>query len=325
MPPARYAQRVDHLARMFGILALHPDGLAIADLARELGTSSDELRTDLVVFMNRELPVELDWALVADLGLEFLGAQGEQTESRAAERVRLTSQAPLSELGVALLSAAQLGPLVRAATDLLAVEPGNATLREALDRLTHTLMAGVEASQPYGGEVAAVLRQAAGEHRAVRIEYWRAWRPGVTTRVIEPYRVVSTRRGFEVDAGPLDADGSPRTFLVSGIRAVQVLDETFVPPLDVAARVAASRTTTPVRLVVPRDLAWAVDRFAESVTVTRADEDLEVVADMLPPVAERVGLLLTVAGPDAFVVAPEGLADAGARTARRLLEHHGLL
>jgi proteasome accessory factor C len=325
MPAARYAQRVEHLARMFGILLLHPAGLAIDDLARELGTSAAELRADLVVFMNRELPVELDWALVGDLGLEFLGAQGEQTESRDAARVRLTSDAPLAELGVAMLSAQQLGPLVRAAADLLAVEPDNEALRGALDRLTRTLMAGVEASQPYGATVAATLRRAVEEHRRVRIEYARAWRPGVSTRVVEPYRVVSTRRGFEVDAGPLDDTGALRTFLVSGIRSCEVLVETFVPPSDVAERIAESRSTTPVRLVVPRDLAWVVDRLAESVTVTRADEDLEVLADVLPPVADRVGLLLAVAGPDAFVVEPTELADVGATTAHRLLEHHGLV
>jgi proteasome accessory factor C len=324
MPAARYAQRVEHLARMFGILQHHPDGLTLADLAAELGADVDELREDLVVFMNRDLPVELDWALVDGVGLEFVGAHGEQTESRDASRVRLTSAAPLAELGLAYLRADVLGPLVRAATDLLAVEPGNAALGSALERLTATLMAGVDTTHPYGGQAAAALRRAAQAHHKVRVEYWRAWQPGVSSRVIEPYRVVSTRRGFEVDAGPLDQAGALRTFLVSGIRSWQVLDETFEPPADVAARIAASRATTPVRLVVPRELSWVVDRFAERVTVTRADDDLELVADMLPPVADRVGLLLAVAGPNAFVVGPADLTDAGARTARRLLTHHGL-
>jgi proteasome accessory factor C len=76
--------------------------------------------------------------------------------------------------------------------------------------------------------------------------------------------------------------------------------------------------------VVPRELFWAVERFAERVSVSRADEDLEVVADVLPPLADRVGLVLVVAGPDAFVVEPADLADAGAQTARRLLAHHRL-
>jgi proteasome accessory factor C len=105
---------------------------------------------------------------------------------------------------------------------------------------------------------------------------------------------------------------------------VQVLDATFEPPPDVQQRIQAARATLPVRLVVPRERAWVVDRFAESVRVTQADDDLELVADVLPPVVERVGLMLTLAGPQAFVVEPADLHDAGARTARLLLDHHSL-
>jgi len=136
--------------------------------------------------------------------------------------------------------------------------------------------------------------------------------------------VVSTRRGFEVDAGPPDSEGDIRTFLVSGIRGIDVLEDTFERPADVDALVERSRRTTRVHVVVPRDLLWVVSRFAERTTVVRADDDLAVEAEVLPPVADRVGLMLTIAGPDAFVVSPASLADAGARTAARLLEHHGL-
>jgi proteasome accessory factor C len=321
---AGYARRVDRLARVFGILLHHPDGLRLSDLATELGVTVADVRADLVVFMNRDLPVHLAWALVRDVGLELLGPDGEEAESRDAVRVRLTSNAPLAELGLEYLSADVLGPVYRAAVDLLAVEPENTDLRDALDRLTATLMEGVDAGETYGGPVAAQLRQAVRERRRVRLVYARAWRPGVTDRVIEPYRVVGTRRGFEVDAGPPDADGSLRTFLVSGVRELQLLDETFEVPADVDELIAAARQVVPVRLVVPRDRSWVVERFAESVTVTAADDDLEVLADVLPPVAERVGLMLTLAGPDAFVVEPSGLQHAGADTARRLLAHHGL-
>jgi proteasome accessory factor C len=321
---AGYAVRVDRLARVFGILLHHPDGLPLADLAAEVAVPVQDLRADLGVFMNRDLPVDLDWAVVRDVGLEFVGPQGEEVESRDAERVRLTSNTPLAELGLEYLSADRLGPLYHAACDLLAVEPDNEVLAQALERLTTTLLEGVDGADPVGGEVAAELRAAARASRRVRIVYWRAWQPGVSEREIEPYRVVGTRRGFEVDAGPLDAQGDIRTFLVSGIRSVQVLDETFEPPADVQQRIAAARRTVAVRLVVPRERAWVVERFAESVAVAQADEDLELVAAVLPPVVERVGLMLTLAGPHAFVVDPHELADAGARTARMLLAHHGL-
>ena len=324
MPPAQYAQRVERLARAFGLLLHHPDGLTLDQLSAETGLAPATLRADLAVFMNRDLPAAYDLALTDDLGLEMLTESGEQTVSTEAARVRLTSALPLTELGLQYVAADVLGPLYRAARDLAALEPDNEVLAGAVQRLTETLLTGIDGDQPYGGETAAVLRRAAAERRRVRIDYWRAWRPGTGTRVVEPYRVVSTRRGFEVDAGPLDAAGDIRTFLVSGVRRVELLDDTFERPDDVDERIERSRRLTVVRLVVPRDTAWVVTRFAERSTVLRADDDLEIDAHVLPPVADRVGLMMTIAGPDAFVVAPTALADAGAQTAERLLAHHGL-
>ena len=324
MPPAKYAQRVNRLARALGLLVNHPEGLSLDHLAEATGVTVTELRADFAVFMDREVPLDADIALGRGLGLEFFGEQGEETVSSDAVRVRLTSNAPLAELGLAYFSADVIGPLYRAARDLAAVEPGNAVLAAAVARLEETLMAGIDGRDPYGGPAAAALRAAAADRRCVRIDYWRAWRPGRSERVIEPYRVVSTRRGFEVDAGPLDEDGALRTFLVSGIRDLELLDETFERPDDVDARVAASRALTQVRVVVPRDRLWAVGRFAEQTRVVAADEHLEVEADVLPPVAERVGLMMTTAGRGAFVVEPPWLVEAGPATASALLDHHGL-
>lgn len=324
MPPAQYARRVERLARAFGLLLHHPDGLTLEQLSAETGLSSATLRADLAVFMNRDLPVSYDLALTDGVGLEFLTESGEETVSTEAARVRLTSAMPLTELGLEYFTADVLGPLYRAARDLLALEPGNEVLAGAVLRLTETLLTGIDGDVPYGGETAAALRQAAAERRRVRINYWRAWRPGASTRVIEPYRVVSTRRGFEVDAGPLDDAGDIRTFLVSGVRGIEVTDEAFERPADVQERIERSRRLTTVRLVVPRDLLWVVSRFAESHTVVRSDDDLEVEAHVLPPVADRVGLMMTIAGPDAFVVSPPYLTEAGPVTAERLLTHHGL-
>ncbi|MGA7690135.1 MAG: WYL domain-containing protein [Jiangellales bacterium] len=324
MPPARYAQRVQRLARVFGILLHHPAGLSVQALSDETSMTVAELRADLSVFMNRDLPVGNDLALTDGIGVEFLSAAGEQTVSTEAAWVRLTSSAPLAELGLEYFTAEVLGPLYRAASDLSALEPDNQVLAEAVARLRSTLLTGIDGGPEYGGPIAALLRHAATQRQCVRIEYWRAWQPGVTTRVVEPYRVVSTRRGFEVDAGPLDESGDIRTFLVRGIRKAEVLDKPFQRPDDVEARIEASRTLTDVRVVVPRDMAWVVSRFAERTTVTQADDDLEIVAQVLPPVAERVGLMMAIAGPDAFVVAPPDLQDAAATTARRLLAQHGL-
>jgi proteasome accessory factor C len=157
----------------------------------------------------------------------------------------------------------------------------------------------------------------------VRISYSRQWSPGFSERVIEPYRVVRTRRGWEVDAGPPDDVAAVRTFLVSGIVDCAVTDETFGTPADLDVRLAAQRRASSVEVVVPQSARWAVERFAEATAVLDDDEeDVALRADLLPPVAARLGLLLLCCGPDAFVTAPESLRNAGVEAAKQLLAHH---
>ena len=102
-----------------------------------------------------------------------------------------------------------------------------------------------------------------------------------------------------------------------------MLDTTFEPPADLDARLAGNRAAETVELVVPQSARWAVERFAESVTVLDDDEEsVSLRADLLPPVEPRLGLLLLCCGPDAFVMSPRSLSEAGEVTARQLLEHH---
>ncbi|MGJ7440757.1 helix-turn-helix transcriptional regulator [Aquipuribacter sp. MA13-6] len=325
---ALYARRLAHVPGALRLLRLHPDGLPIARVAEELEVPETQLREELEVFFLADV-VDTGSVGLRSCALEFLasGPDGGLAEADLADAqvVRLTDDSPFDELGVAFLSASDLGVLYRAASELSALEPDNEVLAAAVARLGTSVLGGVEGRGGFMADVAADLRTAATQHRRVRITYARAWQPGVVERVVEPWRVVSTRRGYEVDAGPLDADGGLRTYLVSGVRAHEVLDETFARPADADDRIAAARREVPVRLVVPADRVWVAERFAESVTVEQSDADgVQVVAGVLPPVRDRVGLLLAVAGGGAFVVDPPDLRDTDRETARRLLEHHGL-
>ena len=67
-----------------------------------------------------------------------------------------------------------------------------------------------------------------------------------------------------------------------------------------------------VRVQIPYDALWAADFFAEQVRNVADDAvgaTLEL--DLLPPVAQRVGLLLLAAGEEARVLEPAGLIAAG--------------
>ncbi len=332
---AGYAQRFAHVPRALAVLRLHPGGLAVASLARQLGVDPDALRQELLAYFVAD-PRGGVQAWVRPPMLEFFA--GEQTDDdvpdvdafdeidpHVADRVRLVSAAPLEELGVEYVPTAELGRLISAGQWLHQLEPDNDVLASTLDRLREAVLGGVGELDETADSAPEVLREAAAASLRVRIRYTRTWLPGVVERVIEPYRVLATSRGFEVDAGPLDATGAIRSYLVRGIEELEVLDEAFVRPADAAPRCDAARRPTRVRLVVPASEEWAVSFFSEAYVLADADDSGVLVdVDLLPPVEERLGLLLVVAGPDAFVVEPRSLAAAGERTARDLLAHHGL-
>lgn len=320
---AAYAARLAALPRALAVLELHPSGLPLADLANDLRVHPDDLREVFLAYYLADL-VELghfDQPVV-----EFFAPGGDEEDSdpATAQWVRVVARDPEHELGVDHLSAEQLGRLFEAGTDLLALEPENAVLRSAMEAFQAALW---PAEGPEGADwrapLAQRLHEAARDRRRVRISYVRQWHPGSGERVIEPYRLVRTRRGWEVDAGPRDEVAAVRTFLVSGIRHAEVLDEHFDLPPDLDAVLVEQREPVPVEMVVPQERRWAVERHAESVTVLADDEEsVSLRADLLPPVAQRLGLLLLSCGPSAFVVAPAGLQDAGVDTATLLRAHH---
>ena len=327
---ALYAQRLAVLPQLLSILELHPEGLPLADLAAEVGTDTPSLREVLLAYYCADLVEVGDFDPPV---IEFFnpggGDQPEDDDDPAtAAWVRVLSSNPAQELGVNHLTAEQLGLLHRAVSDLLALEPDNEVLRSALDVFNRALWPEQLATDPPGDPcepVARDLYRAAQERRRVRIEYVRQWLPGGGARVIEPYRLVRTRRGWEVDAGPADDVAAVRTYLVSGIRRHELLDEHFDLPGDLDSVLAAQRTASPVHLVVPQGRRWVVERYAEKVAVIDDDEDMvSLRADLLPPVRDRLGLLLVVCGPDAFVMTPEDLRDSGREVAERLLRHHAL-
>lgn len=319
-----YARRFADVPRVLDLLRHHPAGLPLPRIAELVGVPEARLRRELTTFFLADVA---DRAYgVRSSVIEFVGPDGATADAARATVVRLVSDDPLSELGVELLDAAQLGLLHRVAWDMAQTEPGNEVLRRTVDRLRATLVpAAGDDPGPAGADVAAGLREAIRDRRRVEIRYARTWDPGVHLRVVEPYRLTSTRRGFELDGAALDRGGDLRTFLVAGIREMRVLDEPFDLPDDADECIARTRRTTAVRLLVPLDREWVVERFAERVERGRADDDdVELTAHVVPPVRDRVGLMVTIAGPGAAVLAPAALTDAEVDTARQLLEHHAL-
>jgi proteasome accessory factor C len=322
VPIPKYVQRIARLPQVFELLAAHPDGLPIADLAAQVDVPAEELREDLLAFYAADVGTLLMGLSRPDV-LEFLGPDGDDEDPNTAEVVRIVDERPTEELGVEYVDAAELALVYNAARGLLDLDPDDEELQGAVGVLTETMLGDpLHPRRPADwNRPLDTLERAVAEHRRVRIVYSRSWRQGVTERVVEPYLLVQTRRGWEVDAGPVD-DGL-RTYLVSNIRQYELLDDTFTPPADLATLLAQQRATTRVRVRLPHRARWAADFYAERVAIV-ADDELTATLDLdlLPPVEHRIGLLLLVAGPDAQVLDPPGLVAAGPALAAELLAHH---
>ncbi|MET3962833.1 hypothetical protein ABIE44_002767 [Marmoricola sp. OAE513] len=321
----QYAQRFGRLPEVFTILAAHPNGLPLSALAERVGARPQDLRADLLAFFTADLNGFL--GLNRPTILDFVGPDGAEVDPNEAEIVRLIEDKPRGEIGVEYVDARELGLIYTAAQALSEAEPGNTDLLGAIQVLTETMFGESNAPRPESparwNQALVPLQDAARDRRKVRIEYSRSWNEGIIDRVVEPYRLVQTRRGWEVDAGPLDADGKMRTYLLSNLRAHEVLDETFEPPADLEARLDAQRVTVTVRVQIPHSARWAADVYAEQVRLVADDEETVTLdLDLLPPVDRRVGLLLLAAGPYSRVLEPSRMLAEGPKLAAELLAHH---
>lgn len=330
MTTPKYVERFARLPKVFERLQRHPDGLPLEELAADFDIPVQALREELLAFYTADIGGR--WLLTRPEVLEFLGPDGDTEDPGTAGVVRIVAEVP-ADIGVEYVDAGELGLAYTAALALLETEPGNEELGQAIDVLTETMFGPSAAAGEGSGEATPlvpawnrllpVFREALDAGRAVRIVYSRAWHPGVTEREIEPYQLVQTRRGWEVDAGPPDDEGRLRTFLLSNIRSAEILQRPFVTPEDLAERLVEQRATTRVRVLLPQSARWAADFYAEQVTLVEDDEeDVVVDLDLLPPVERRVGRLLLAAGPLATVIDPAELDSAGVVLAEELMVHH---
>ena len=339
-----YIQRIARLPEVLAILSQHPTGLPLDQVAEELGVDPDLIREEIRLFYMLEIPDDP----APPETIEFIAQDGGPAEPHDAPMIRLAGGAPMQELGVQYLSGSQLATLYRAALALLELDPDDTALEGAVEVLERSLLPGIEESpseeESRQAALAAKLGDAIEERRCVRIHYTRAWEPGTIVRDVAPYFMVRTRRGWELDAASVDdgsgghssddaAAGDPevRTYLLSGITALQELDTTFERRVDVVTRITEDRVEVPVTVLLPVAQLWVAQRFAEHVEVVSADAvsdasqgeaEALVRVHLLPPVEERLGLMLLIAGSEATVDEPVDFDTARADVARALLEHH---
>ncbi len=312
-----------HILGAVHLLEEHGE-LSIGRLALLLGVTQEQLRAEIEAFNDIESA-----AFVADPLFEFEFVEDIADHDRPplpspGDRVHFSHGMGGGDLGLRHLDAGVLGPLQAAGYQLACLEPGNMELAAALDILSTAMLGGAFAASQVRMRQVGFWCQAATSCRAVRMTYSNVWTPRIRTRVVHPYQVMSTARGFELDAGPLDAAGAPRTFLLDRVASVELLAETFSRPPRLSGVLDAHRQLTRVTGYTPHCGMWAIRHWSERIAETFVDSHGVVFeAWLLPPVRERVDLMLLLAGPEADVDDPVLSAGRAAR-ARQLMAHHDL-
>lgn len=197
------------------------------------------------------------------------------------------------------------------AAGMTAIEMGatSAALSSAVTKLSAVVVpdAGqsLSVSVGEGSEQAAELRQAAADHRAVRITYRSVGREETTTREIEPWSVFTTLGRWYV-TGRCRLVDDQRTFRIDRIKDLEALDETFQPP-EALPEPQVTYTPSPEDVTCVIDLAptarwildyYPVDVLKESGRSTRirfSSPDTEIPARLLLRLGEHAKL---VEGPE---------------------------
>lgn len=316
-----YVQRYSRILRALEVLSYYPDGLPLAQLADELGVTVPDLRQEILAYYTAEPAAGSGYTMP---GIGFLSPAGEDDDPSTAEVVVLTDPQALAELGVVRLTTTEMAAVWRAGRILAEYEPDNGVLAAGLRVLADGwLNEPKDTLDDAGSSCVAVIRQAIAQRRRIRFRYARVWRPGISTRTADPYRLICTNRGWELDAGPLDDDGNPRSFLLSNLDELQILDATFEVPEGIEQVLQDNRAQIAVELSLPQRGAWGVDTQADRSGLIRSDpETITLRVELSPPYAPRLALILAPTGGEGMLMSNRELAPQITEVAKRLLAHH---
>ena len=321
---AVFGDRVAGLPVLLQVLYYHPHGMTFTALAAEVGRREREVRETLRAYHLTDLADYLPDLVSRPEVLEFFGGDPDDDgDALRAPKVRLVAADPGRELGVAHTSLPDLAHFYRIATDAVELDPSDEVLVSAVAKLRESLLPGLHIVPDEPLQQLSDLQDAITARRQVRLTYARFWSPVIEEKIIQPYWLTRTRRGWELDAAPGDERSDLRTYLLSNVRHLEVLSEVFDPPPNLLSLITAHRTETVVVLRVPHDSRWAVDKYAERVELISDSVTTAVLrVRLLPPVRLRVGMMLVVGGPTAAVLEPDDLRDAGREVAGDLLRRY---
>ncbi|WP_280401713.1 helix-turn-helix transcriptional regulator [Nocardia carnea] len=305
----RLSARLSRLLNMVPYFVANP-GISAAEAAADLGVTTKQLMADLNQLWMCGLPGYGPGDLI---DLSFSEESVQVTFTAGIERpLRLTSIEATAVL-VALRSIVDLPGMV---------DPTAA--HAAIAKLEAAISGGAPTAAPAGPPVEApavtTVRSAVAANRAVRLEYYSASRDVVSTRVVDPIRIVAVDDNSYLQAWCREAEGV-RLFRFDRIESAEELGEPSRPPQEARAGDAGldlfqDDPAVPLaRLLIAADYGWLLDQYPMHRTAVHADGSLEATMrfatlDWMARLVLGFGSGVTVLGPPELVAAVRERSEA---------------
>ena len=215
------SERLVRLLNMVPYFQANPK-ITYAEAASDLGVTEKQLRDDLNQLWMCGLPGYGPGDLI---DFEFSGDTIEVTFSAGIDHpLRLTSPEATGVL-VALRALVDVPGMV----DPEAARSAIAKIESAAGTVNHGAEAAVDEPAPVESQAAAAVREAVRGSRALSIEYYSASHDILTSRIVDPIRVVLVAEHSYLEAWCRSAEGV-RLFRFDRIVDASVLDEPSAPP-----------------------------------------------------------------------------------------------
>jgi proteasome accessory factor C len=258
MSAAGTTDRMTRLLALVPYLTARPEGVRVAEVARDFGVSERQLRGDLELLWMCGLPGHGPGDLI---DLAFEGERVRVTFTAGMVRpLRLTTDEAVA-LVVALKTLLELPGLAEREGVSRALAKVSAAAGSAADRVTPVAVS-VDARE----EALAVVKDGLERERALHLTYYVPTRDERTQRTVDPMRLLLVDGKWYLEAWCRGAEGV-RLFRLDRVDDVAVLDERAAPPpqahgRDIDNGVYQPKAGSPaVRLRLARHARWVADYY----------------------------------------------------------------
>ena len=252
------SDRMTRLLALVPYLTARPDGVLLAEVARDFGVTERQLRSDLELLWMCGLPGYGPGDLI---DLAFEGDRVRVTFTAGMVRpLRLTTDEAVA-LVVALKALLELPGLAEREAVSRALAKISVAAGHAADRITPVAVS-VDARE----EALAVVREGLERKRALHLHYYVPTRDERTERTVDPMRLLFVDGRWYLEAWCRRAEGM-RLFRLDRVDDVAVLDEPAAPPPQAHERDVDNGVYQPepgspaVRLRLDRSARWVAEYY----------------------------------------------------------------